>query len=185
MYSRLRLISILATLATLTSCGTDDSTTNDNPTTGNGATAATAAEVATHCDAVCGWDLRCSTATDPASPTCQSNCSLDFSKPEVYRSDTLATMRQCFEALGCGGGDDSCTGQGILAANPNPATDPGYLSCRSRYEACSASDPGNFSDDICSWRLLLTDAVQAPLDSCLALACTAVSACVDALLGQS
>jgi hypothetical protein len=181
------LKTMLTTLASLLilGCSSDDTPTGNANSTGRGATAATPDEALSTCDAICGRDVRCATPDNPVSPTCQSNCAADFSKPEVYRSDALAAMRNCFAALGCTGGDDSCTTQAILATSTNPLADPGYLSCKSRYDACNASAPGNFSDDICSWRLTLTAAVQAPLDACLALACTEVNACIDALLGQN
>lgn len=175
-----RFLSLLSALTFLACSADDPPATTDS--TGSNASAANDSDVTATCDAICSKDTRCATANEPASSDCMSNCGADFSKPEVYRADALAALSACFGELGCDTTDDSCTEQAILAAVSNPTADPRYTSCRSRFESCNVSAPGSFSDDICSWRLILTNAVQAPLDDCLALDCDAVSDCIDGLL---
>jgi hypothetical protein len=163
-------------------CNSDDPKNSGTPSAGN-PTPATAADLTKMCENRCAWELRCATTDNPASPTCQTDCESETSKPEAWRTDALAVMASCFSTLACGTGDDGCSAQAIRSVVADPATDPRYESCRSRYDSCKASDPGSFSDDICTLRFILTDAVQAPLDQCLAGACVEVNDCIDTLLG--
>lgn len=181
METKICLIALV--LVASSACGGEETTPS---TTGAGkdGTAAAAADWASMCTERCSWDQRCATADDPASDNCQANCESDATKPEVYRKDAVEVLQSCFGALGCASSDDTCFGQAILSISADPGTNAGYQSCRARYESCAASAPGSFSDDICSHRLLLTDATQAPLDACLAGACGQVADCIDALLGS-
>jgi hypothetical protein len=163
-------------------CSTDEPTHSGTPSTGNAAPAS-AADLTNLCKEQCARDSRCATADDPVSATCQTDCEIERSKPEVWRSDALAVMANCFSTLACGSSDDGCSAQAIRSVVADPTTDPRYLSCRSRFDSCKASDPGSFSDDICTMRFVLTDAVQGPLDQCLARTCAEVNDCIDALLG--
>ena len=163
-------------------CSADDPKHSGTPSTGN-APPASAADIAKMCENRCAWDSRCATTDNPASPTCQTDCEGETSKPEVFRTDALAVMASCFSTLACGSSDALCSEQAILSVVADPTTDSRYSSCRSRYDSCKASNPGSFSDDICTLRFILTDALQAPLDQCLAKACSEVNDCMDALLG--
>jgi len=156
---------------------------NPNSSSGGDGTAASAADWSGLCVSRCGWDQRCATATNPVSATCQVDCESDTTKPEVFRRGAVAVMKSCFETLDCASSDDKCSAQAILAVVADPTADSKYQSCRARYESCASSDPGSFSDDICTQRLLLTDATQPALDACLAGACAQVADCIDAVLG--
>ncbi len=158
---------------------------NPNAASGGDGTPATAADWSSMCVSRCGWDQRCASASNPVSATCQTDCESDTTKPEVFRNDSVAILKSCFASLTCTSSDDKCYGQAILAIAADPEANPKYQSCLARYESCAASDPGSFSDDICSERLILTDAVQAPLDTCLAGACTQVADCIDGVLGTN
>ncbi len=166
----------------LFACGGAENSNPNSPSGGDG-TAASAADWSGMCVSRCGWDQRCATAGNPVSATCQTDCESDTTKPEVYRSDSVAVLQSCFASLACPGNDDQCYRQAILAVAADPTADSKYQSCRARYESCDSSDPGSFSDDICSYRLILTDAAQAPIDACLAGACAQIADCIDTVLG--
>lgn len=160
-------------------------TSNPNPPSGGDGTAASAADWSSMCVSRCGWEQRCATASNPVPATCQTDCESDSTKPEVFRNDSIAILESCFASLACTSSDDKCSAQAIIAIAADPTVNPKYQSCRVRYESCASSDPGSFSDDICSDRLILIDAVQAPIDTCLAGACAQVANCIDVVLGTN
>ena len=168
----------------LIACNSEE-TSNPNAASAGSDTAASATDWSSKCTASCDWERRCASATDPASPTCQTDCESDTTKPEVFREDSLAILQRCFATLACGTSDDQCYTQATAAVAADPTGDPRCKSCLDRYESCASSAPGSFSDDICYQRLILTYATQAPIDTCLAGACAQVHDCIATVLGTN
>ena len=131
------------------------------------------------CQAQCAWEQRCG----GAAAQCVDSCAAKMGTTNVFRPESIDAMRDCYAALACGQGDDSCTTAAVTAVNAN-LNDAGYQACLSRHEACASDGTSDFSDDRCVTRFMFTLAAIAEVDACLEQACEQIGGCIDAVMGR-
>lgn len=149
---------------------------------GNGGGDGSTVTMADLCQAICGRQQRCATASSPVDPACVQNCMADGPAPGICRNDSLATMRDCFQTLACGTSDDECTVRAVAQADPNWQQNAEIQSCLAMHAACDASGVGGFVSDTCVLLPILTDAAHLAFSACFQKACALVQACLDAAM---
>jgi hypothetical protein len=150
-----------------------------SPTSSTAQSDAAAADIASMCQAQCGWEQRCGSA----SAQCADSCAAKMGTNNVFRSEAIEAMRNCYNSLACGQGDDSCTNAALVAVNAD-SNDAGYQACIARHEACASDGTSDFSDDRCATRFMFAAAAVAAFDACLNQPCEQISACIDGVMGR-
>ena len=160
------------------------------PSGGGAGSDATPDAVRDMCRASCARSARCNTSSTPrdAGAGCVSGCTSklgDFATG--LRSDVVAHLEECFDALACGMSDDPCTANALVASGESVdaalhASD--VERCLDVNKQC-AGTPGDFSDDTCGILPLLVTGRRAALARCFEGDCSAVAPCLQAQFGPS
>jgi len=159
----------------LQACGGSSSDANDSGATGGPNVAAAQADVAALCNVTCENESSCD-SPDPADAPCLPECLGESPDPTLLRRDVLRGLLDCHSQLACDQSDDGCLLPVIQVLEIDFANSPLLNRCVEIQDEC-----GGFSEDLCSYAVIFTDAGKTRLEDCLNETCEFVAECIAGL----